>query len=834
MHPTSDAPSKPAPGDEARFPFLFPYFHGLTRFARRLIPLVISLSLVGIAWFEWGVGYNIPALFWYEGVFYPMVAGFSVTLLLGHLWLVTYLIDTRNQGEYVHRSARGKSRINLWLVSWVIPPARQEHDDEYWYGLRWYLSVTWLPLLIVLALGAFVDLYPDPREKGSGWFVLLERWPFLAGMAVALLLTHLVIRILHSFLYKFLHPRDSSQPTARVARNEERWLQTIAILVFLLAFSIYLVCAFVNPYALPPVFSVCLLFALIVGVSGAIFFHFRQYALVWLVFLFLWLVLANSYPYKVRVPGLEPEYQNLVSLREMEEPDAVIANKEEHERVWRLYTRLHQDLYPQKPLPPDDLTSEELLTEYHDLTREVLKVEERKLDDWRRMVTVGQPDRKPRLAVIAVSGGANRSSLWTSVVLSRLEDKLRGSEVAPFSAFPRHVRVITGASGGMVGASHYVVRLTERGQPTPFNPADVAEDCLTPVINRLVFRDTPLLFWPVCHYQEDRGRALDEAFEKITPQLKEPFSTLAPGEEAGWRPSLIFSPMLIEDGRRLLISNLRLHYMTASEGGFLLKDTPEGATSPPESSGDPRQSVLPPGKYRKQLRGQADDRYSQSAVEFFRLFPDSRNRFKISTAARLNATFPYISPAVQLPTDPPRRVVDAGYYDNYGVSVAASWIYHHREWIEENTSGVVLIQIRDGLGQTRRRHLYNPQDEPSSMLGRGWSNSMQWLTGPPAGALAARESVMSFRNDEWIQGLSDYFDQNVDRWFSDPDTDRAFFTTVVFELPRDLGFNWYLTRGDKDSILQVFDDDEKQPPGSRDTPNRDALEKLAWWWNDGF
>ena len=60
----------------------------------------------------------------------------------------------------------------------------------------------------------------------------------------------------------------------------------------------------------------------------------------------------------------------------------------------------------------------------------------------------------------------------------------------------------------------------------------------------------------------------------------------------------------------------------------------------------------------------------------------------------MNATFPYVSPAVRLPVSPARRVVDAGYYDNYGINVAASWIQEHREWIRLHTSGVVLIQVQ--------------------------------------------------------------------------------------------------------------------------------------------
>ena len=50
---------------------------------------------------------------------------------------------------------------------------------------------------------------------------------------------------------------------------------------------------------------------------------------------------------------------------------------------------------------------------------------------------------------------------------------------------------------------------------------------------------------------------------------------------------------------------------------------------------------------------------SREGVEFFRLFPDVRDSFQLSTAARMSATFPFVSPAGDLPTKPRRRVVDA-------------------------------------------------------------------------------------------------------------------------------------------------------------------------------
>ncbi|AWM40703.1 hypothetical protein GobsT_07650 [Gemmata obscuriglobus] len=99
-------------------------------------------------------------------------------------------------------------------------------------------------------------------------------------------------------------------------------------------------------------------------------------------------------------------------------------------------------------------------------------------------------------------------------------------------------------------------------------------------------------------------------------------------------PSLIFSLMLVEDARRLLISNLDLAPLCQTDG--------------------------PDGKIA-----------SFGAVEFYNLFPETRATFSVATAARMNASFPFVSPAVTPPTNPGRRVVDAGYYDNYGIDIAS-------------------------------------------------------------------------------------------------------------------------------------------------------------------
>ena len=110
---------------------------------------------------------------------------------------------------------------------------------------------------------------------------------------------------------------------------------------------------------------------------------------------------------------------------------------------------------------------------------------------------------------------------------------------------------------------------------------------------------------------------------------------------------------------------------------------------------------------------------SITGVEFFKVFSSKeKNNIYLSTAARMSASFPYVSPAVNLPTDPPLRVVDAGYYDNYGVDLAASWLFANRKWIIENTSGVLIVQIRDAIS-THDRFGYSDTN----------SNYANWLSG---------------------------------------------------------------------------------------------------------
>src|SRR5262249_16376905 len=66
------------------------------------------------------------------------------------------------------------------------------------------------------------------------------------------------------------------------------------------------------------------------------------------------------------------------------------------------------------------------------------------------------PVDKP-IVVVAVSGGGIRSAAWAYIVLQELELYFAKHNID----LSRHLRVVTGASGGMLGASYYVSLLTE-------------------------------------------------------------------------------------------------------------------------------------------------------------------------------------------------------------------------------------------------------------------------------------------------------------------------------------------------------------------------------------
>ena len=380
--------------------------------------------------------------------------------------------------------------------------------------------------------------------------------------------------------------------------------------------------------------------------------------------------------------------------------------------------------------------------------------------------------------MVATSGGGIRAGVWTAEVLTELEEHV--------PSFPNHLRLVTGASGGMYGASYYVQSLKKPGGkdrhdvPLDEIPSRIAEDSLKPTIRELVLSDIPnyLIGATSTIGERDRGTAIEKAWQQHTdvgPNSRgfaASFSSPADGEREGWRPSLIVSPMMVEDGRRLLLSNLDLQRLTQATGAVI---------------------------------GKKNDIYSVSAIEFSKLFPNVD--LQLSTVVRMNASFPYVTPSGTLPTVPVRRVVDAGYYDNFGINVAAAWLFHSRNWLANHTSGVLLIQIRDSFTAKKRTDSALPGPSRAGRLSRG----LQWLTTPLSAIGSARNSTNSFRNDEELQSLVKILQAARLRVWKKTKGDQpldvqelrdieGFFLTTAMELDKDVSLSWTLTDREIDLI----------------------------------
>ena len=365
---------------------------------------------------------------------------------------------------------------------------------------------------------------------------------------------------------------------------------------------------------------------------------------------------------------------------------------------------------------------------------------------------------KPKLVIVATSGGGIRAAVWTAAVLDRLDD---------IPDFSKRIRMISGASGGMVGASFYVASL-HKDVNEKIDFSTLAADSLEPVALTLALRDIPAFLLP---RHDDRGVALERAWQRNAPVMKTKLAELAQGERDGWRPSLIFTPTFVEDGRRTLISNLDLAFLARNEG-------PHGVSTVT---------------------------YSRPAVELLRVLPTTAN-LSVASIARMSASFPYVTPASELPTTPRRHVVDAGYWDNYGVAVAVSWLSENFDHIVKDTSGVVLIQIRD-MVKSRLTDATLPRES-------GTLNAFDEFLAPIYTALNGSDSIMILRNDNEVQQIA--------RAFCRQTHDAQFFTTVILENPNESALSWSITDAQAAAMFDSF----KDPTG---VPAQRVAQLLAWW-----
>lgn len=284
------------------------------------------------------------------------------------------------------------------------------------------------------------------------------------------------------------------------------------------------------------------------------------------------------------------------------------------------------------------------------------------LQNWRAKFPDAQ---KPKMVFLCVSGGGKRAALWTLNALQTADSLTSGKLM-------NHSILITGASGGLIGASYYrelILRQKQGELIRPFAQTHrdkISTDNLNPLIFSLLANDLFVGFskfeYAGKQYLRDRGYTFEEQLNQITEGLMDkPITAYRGVERSALVPMIILTPTVVNDGRKLYIASTPVSFMN--------------------------NDVLSFPKYTTAKLG---------GVDFHSLLKNQDAKdIRFLSALRMSATFPYITPNTTLPTDPPVQIMDAGISDNFGLSDAVRFVYAFNDWISENTSGVVFISIRD-------------------------------------------------------------------------------------------------------------------------------------------
>lgn len=316
------------------------------------------------------------------------------------------------------------------------------------------------------------------------------------------------------------------------------------------------------------------------------------------------------------------------------------------------------------------------------------------LENWRKKFP---SYKKPKMVFTCVSGGGKRAALWTLTAL-QTADSLTDGDLA------KSTMLITGASGGLIGAGFFRELKLQSALDKPVKPYatehlwQLSTDNLNPIIFSLLANDLFVGFTKYEYnnklYLKDRSYTFEQQLNQITKNLMDkPLKAYREPELQSLIPMMILSPTVVTDGRKLYISSLPASYMNSDLLGY-----PDNAQA------------------------------KMSGVDFQKLFKNQEGEnLRFLSALRMCATFPYITPTTTLPTDPPIEIMDAGISDNFGVSDAIRFLYAFREWIADNTSGVIILSIRDSpklnqITKKKGRSLFDSFSQPISSVYNNFEN----------------------------------------------------------------------------------------------------------------
>ncbi len=375
------------------------------------------------------------------------------------------------------------------------------------------------------------------------------------------------------------------------------------------------------------------------------------------------------------------------------------------------------------------------------------------LKNWR---TNHQGSNKPKMVLICASGGGQRAALWTLAALQYADSSSQGKLM-------KHTMLMTGASGGMIGAAYFrelVLRnKTDSLAISPYHAShqyNIAKDNLNSIVFSLLVNDFFIGGFRSddqdSDYPKDRGYAFEKQLEMNTAGLlNKSISAYKIPEQKAQIPMMVMAPTIMNDGRKLFISPQNVSYLATDS-----------------------------------------DQKSWSGVDFLRLFEkQGSDSLTFYSALRMNAAFPYITPNVSLPSDPPIGIMDAGIADNFGITNAVQFLHVFRDWISVHTSGVIILSIRDS-----KNEIPISSNERTSMIEK--------FTKPISSIYSSFENLQNINNNSQIQNARTWFDGSLDYLVIEYNPQLNTNVTDKASL------NWRLTEKEKQSLLENISSEVNQ------------------------
>ncbi len=272
--------------------------------------------------------------------------------------------------------------------------------------------------------------------------------------------------------------------------------------------------------------------------------------------------------------------------------------------------------------------------------------------------------KKPKIFFVCASGGGLRAAMFTMATLQKIDSMSEGNMM-------RQTFLMTGASGGMQGVSYFRELYYRSLSDTSIRlknsryTYDVAKDLINALTASITTND---LFFPWRNlvvgdnkYKKDRGYMWEYQFNRNCESIMDKtLGDYVVPEKNAKIPLMLTYPVLTNDARFLFIGSQPMRFL-----------------------------MTPFDNRKKNITKKID------GIDYLTFFEAYRPlRMPILTSIRLNATYPWILPNATFPTKPEFTVMDAGIRDNFGTGIVVRFVNVFKNWMEANTSGVVIVEIR--------------------------------------------------------------------------------------------------------------------------------------------